>query len=125
MADSRDRRFWSDVLWGSQMKASLRRIPSAILAISLSVLTTGCSNRDGPQYVGQGDIFFDDAMTRLSPTERERLKLRGLENIRGFSFRGTRHTCIVILSLRNDLISHDPSPAFCYDNKTNQFEERL
>ena len=91
----------------------------------MAVLVAGCSSSDDNRYVREGDLFFDDAMSRLTPSDRERLEENGPENIRGFAFKGDRKTCVVILSARENLVTHGPDPAYCYDNASNQFIEKL
>ena len=70
-------------------------------------------------------MFFDDAMSRLTPSERQQLERNGPEYIRGFYFVGQRKSCIVMFSVRPRLIHETYNPAFCYDNKTNQFVEKV
>jgi hypothetical protein len=84
-----------------------------------------CSSSDEARYVRKGDLFFDDAMSRLSPRELRRLEENGTDNIRGFAFRGEHKTCVVIFSVKNGLVTHAPDPAYCYDNNSNQFIEKL
>ena len=107
------------------MKDSLMKRLLSCLVIFMTTLIVGCSSSDEARYVRKGDLFFDDAMSRLSTVERERLEDNGTENIRGFLFRGERKTCIAILSIRTGLISHSHDPAYCYDNDSNQFVEKL
>jgi hypothetical protein len=70
-------------------------------------------------------MFFDDAMSRLSPVERRDLESLGPDYIRGFFFVGQRESCIVMFSVKPNLVHHGHNPAFCYENKTNQFVEKL
>lgn len=71
----------------------------------------------------QSHLFLEDALTRLTADEKS--KYERLGKLAGFLFTGQRYTCIVIVSLRTDVISHAPDPAFCYDKTTNEFVERL
>jgi hypothetical protein len=97
-----------------------------LAVLSLSLATVACSNdRDSTFFVTKGDMFFDDAMSRLTPAERQGLERNGPDYIRGFFFIGERKSCIVIFSVRPRLIHEGHDPGFCYDNKTNQFVERL
>jgi len=91
----------------------------------MAILIVGCSNSDDTRYVGEGDLYFDDAISRLSPSERKRLEDNGPDKIRGFAFSGERKTCIVIFSIKEGLVTHAPDPAYCYDNNSNQFVEKL
>lgn len=68
-------------------------------------------------------MFLEDAMTRLTRDEKSRYERLG--KVSGFLFSGQKYTCIVIVSLSTDKINHAPDPAFCYDNNTNKFVERL
>jgi hypothetical protein len=93
---------------------------------SLSLATVACSNdRDSTAFEKKGNIFFDDAMTRLAPAERQGLEANGPDYIRGFMFTGERRTCIAIFSVRPRLIHEGHIPAFCYDKKTLRFIEKL
>jgi hypothetical protein len=107
------------------MKVSPLQHLLACLVICMTFLITGCSSPEEARYVRAGDLFFDDAMSRLSPAESDRLRDIGEENIRGFLFVGERRTCIVLFSVRTDVINHAPDPAYCYDKKSNQFVEKL
>lgn len=68
-------------------------------------------------------LFLDDALARLTPAERSDYERLG--NLAGFLFTGQTRTCIVIVTLRGDVINDKPAPAFCYDKSTNKFVERL
>jgi len=96
-----------------------------LLVVCVSVLVAGCSSSDENRYVRKGDMFFDDAISRLTLKDRLRLEKSGPENIRGFAFRGDRKTCVVIFSIKNNLVNHAPDPAYCYDNASNKFLEKL
>lgn len=96
-----------------------------MLSAAFCLFAAGCSGTDNVPYVEAGNMFFDDAVDRLTTSERERFEDHGWDNIRGFLFRGERNTCVVIFSLRGDIISHSPDPAFCYENGTNRYLERL
>jgi hypothetical protein len=100
-------------------------ITSYLLIAFFAAIICSCSSKDETYFVREGNIYFDDAMARLSPLERQRFENHGIEEIRGFLFRGEAKSCIVIFSLRDDIISHSPDPAFCYDNETNAYLERL
>lgn len=107
------------------MRIPLLKRLASYPVVCMAVLVAGCSSSDDNRYVRKGDLFFDDAMSRLSPNDRERLEENGLENIRGFAFKGDRKTCVVIFSVRKNLVTHAPDPAYCYDNASNQFIEKL
>ena len=70
-------------------------------------------------------MYFDDAVSRLTPSERQELVENDPKYIRGFFFVGERKSCIVIFSVRPRLIHEGHNAAFCYDNKTNQYLEKL
>ena len=70
-----------------------------------------------------GHLFLDDALTRLTADERRRYERLGKTT--GFLFSGTKFTCIVIVTLRTDVINDAGNPAFCYVKGTNKFVERL
>jgi len=106
-------------------KIPLRKSLAYCLVFCMTAFIAGCSGSHENSYVRKGDLFFDDAMSRLSPTDRERLEENGPENIRGFAFKGDRKTCVVVFSVRKKLVTHAPDPAYCYDNATNQFIEKL
>lgn len=68
-------------------------------------------------------LFMRDALSRLTDVERERFKSLG--QVRGFLFSGEKYTCIVVVSLRTEVMQHASDPVFCYDKITNTFAERL
>lgn len=79
---------------------------------------------DEPRRDGDvSQILLADALSRLGPAERQGLERTG--EVAGFHFSGQTKHCLVIVSLRNDIINHRPSPTFCYGHKTNEFIERL
>lgn len=102
--------------------------------LSLALAVAACSQpsveelafvrRDGGSSKSDpSQLFLDDALARLTPAERSDYERLG--NLAGFLFTGQTRTCIVIVSLRTDVINHNPDPAFCYDKSTNKFVERL
>jgi len=70
-----------------------------------------------------GQLFLKDALARLTPAEKSRYDRLG--DVSGFLFSGQKFTCIVIVSLKADVIIHAPNPVFCYDITTNEFAKRL
>ena len=80
--------------------------------------TDGVSSQGVPSH-----LFLDDALTRLTSDERRRYERLG--KTAGFLFSGQKCTCIVIVTLRTDVVSDAGNPAFCYDKSTNEFVERL
>ena len=105
-----------------------------IVAICAALLATACSpnipdevmfiRKDAPRVEGDiGPLLLDDALSRLTPDKRAHLERLG--QVAGFHFEGRKYQCIVIVTLRADVINHDPAPAFCYDKSTNEFVGQL
>ena len=68
-------------------------------------------------------LFFYDAVSRLSPAERQNFKRSG--DKAGFTFTGEIYTFIVLVTLRTDVLNHAPDPVFCYDKQSHRFVQRL
>jgi hypothetical protein len=79
--------------------------------------------KSDPQVPGDpSHLFLDDAFKRLSADEK---RLYEPDNTGGFLFEGRKSICIVLVTLRSDVLLHGPDPVFCYDKNTNHFEGRL
>lgn len=70
-----------------------------------------------------GPLFLDDALYRLTPSEKRSYEELG--KIGGFLFTGNKYTCVVVVSLSTNVMLHGNAPTFCYDKITNKFVERL
>ena len=68
-------------------------------------------------------LLLNDALNRLSPKERKVFDEIG--GVRGFIFHGQKLRCVVIVTVRQDVMMHMPDPAFCYRKKTNHYAGRL
>src|SRR6187397_1251258 len=97
-----------------------------------ALLLTACSQSkpDDLWFIHQDEVraegdpsalFLADALSRLTHDEKSHYERLG--NVAGFEFRTQKYTCIVIVSLRTDVINHAPDPAFCYDESTNEFAQ--
>jgi hypothetical protein len=95
------------------------------MIISTLLLSACHSSNTDRIFTKEGDIFFDDAFKRLSPNEMKRLKANNPKDVRGFFFQGKNESCIVFISVNNNLILHGPDPVFCYDLESNKFNRRM
>lgn len=104
------------------------------IIFSLAVAVSSCSNpapeelafvrKDAPSTSGDpSGLFLADALSRLTPEEQRRYGHSS--DVAGFLFQGAEFTCIVVVILNKDVVTHAPNPAFCYDKTTNKFVKRL
>jgi len=68
-------------------------------------------------------MLLNDALNRLSPEERKVFDKVG--GVRGFIFHGQKLRCVVIVTVRQDVMKNIADPAFCYQKKTNHYAGRL
>jgi hypothetical protein len=100
---------------------------NAVLAFILpfAVLLNGCSETEDEMFVENGNVFFEDAISRLSDDEKKIFAETGEGKTRGFLFSGIQKTCIVLVTTKKDVLLHGPAPAFCYDRTSNEFVGRI
>ena len=103
-------------------KSSVRRF----LSLMMLVIVCGCGSANvDPMFVTAGDPFFDDALRRLSISERQRLGFQQPDDLMGFYFEGRSEACIVLLPRKRDVILHGAESAFCYEKATSNFVRRI
>ena len=97
------------------------------LSLMMLAMLSGCggANVDDYWFVTVGDPFFDDALLRLSISEKQRLGFQQPSDLMGFYFEGQSEACIVLLPRKRNVILHGPNTTFCYDKATSNFVRRI
>lgn len=101
----------------------MHRCVALLLAAILGGCDTGSRGVDDI-LVDESDMYYKDAVSRLTEKERENLLFKN-DKILGFSFRGEKFTCVILFNNNKNTMSSAPQPAFCYHRKSNEFAGRL